>query len=163
MRSRRVLARVVISVVSELAVFGERVATFPERKELPSPDGQYLIRNVDWNPPMQQFSGMFHSLLLEERATGRSQKLCDYVRRVAVAWSGGDRIIVTDYLNPRTSRTLVFAVDDNIQPVVIDKVDLQALIPAAQGLHLSRYDHVFIEASSTEGSALFFVCGDMAL
>ena len=106
MRSRRILACVVITVVSELAVFGEQFATFPEQKELPSPDGQYVIRSVDWHPAAQQFSGMFHSLFLEERVTGRSRKLCDYVRRVAVAWSGGNRIIVTDYLNPRTSRTL---------------------------------------------------------
>jgi hypothetical protein len=142
--------------VSELAIFGGQFATFPERKELPSADGQYVIRNVDWNRPAQQFSGMFHSLLLEGRATGKSQKLCDYVLRVAVAWSGGNRIIVTDYLNPRTSRTLVFAVDDKIPQIVIDKVNLQAIIPAAQGLHLDRNDHVFIEVSSIEGSALLF-------
>jgi hypothetical protein len=156
MRSRRVLACVVITVVSELAIFGEQFATFPERKELPSPDGQYVIRNVDWNQPAQQFSGMFHSLFLEERATGTSRKLCDCVRRVAVAWSGGNRIILTDYLNPKTSRALVFAFDGNIEPIVIDKVNLQALIPPAQGLHLSRNDHVFVEASSIAGSALLF-------
>jgi hypothetical protein len=138
MRSRRVLAYVVISVVSELAIFGEQFATFPERRELPSPDGQYVIRNVDWNQPAQQFSGMFHSLFLEERATGTSRKLCDYVRRVAVAWSVGNRIIVTDYLNPKTSRTPVFAVDGSIEPIVIDKVNLQALIPPAQGSDLKK-------------------------
>jgi hypothetical protein len=154
--TRRVLVCVLITVVSELAVLGQQFATFPESRELPSPDGRYLIRNLDANPAPQQFSGVFHSLFLEQRATGRSRKLCDYVRRVAVAWSGGNRIIVTDYTNQKNSRALVFAADDSFEPVVIDKRNLEAMLPAGQRGYLSGNDHVFVEASSLEGDALVF-------
>jgi hypothetical protein len=153
---RRILIWMVITLVSELAVWGEQFATFPEKRELPSPDGRYVIRNVDANPAPQQFSGVFHSLFLEERATGRSRKLCDYVRRVAVAWSAGNRIIVTDYTNQRNSRVLVFAADESFEPVVIDKRNLEATLPDSQRVYLSKNDHAFVEASSLQGDALVF-------
>ena len=154
MNARRVLLWAVITAVSEFAVLGEEFATFPESRELHSPDGRYVIRNLDANPAPQQFSGVFHSLILEERATGRSRKLCDYVRRVAVAWSAGNRVIVTDYTNQKNSRALVFAADDSFEPVVVDKRNLEAMLPPLQRGYLSGNDHVFVEASSLKGDAL---------
>jgi len=153
---RRILVWMVITLVSELAVWGEQFATFPESRELPSPDGRYVIRNVDANPAPQQLSGVFHSLFLEEPSTGRSRKLYDYVRRVAVAWSAGNRIIVTDYTSQKNSRALVLAADESFEPVVIDKPSLEAALPAGQRACLSKNDHVFVEASSLQGDALVF-------
>jgi hypothetical protein len=154
MNARRFLFWVVITAVSEFAVLGEEFATFPESRELHSPDGRYVIRNVDTNPAPQQFSGVFHSVFLEERATGRSRKLFDYVRRVAVAWSAGNRVIVTDYTNQKNSRALVFSADDSFEPVVVDKRNLEAMLPAPQRDYLNGNDHVFVEASSLKGDAL---------
>jgi hypothetical protein len=73
---------------------------------------------------------------------------------VAVAWSGSDFIIVTDYVNKKTSRVLVFPMNANREVLVVDKVQMSSLIPEAQSIHLQQNDHVFVEVSSVEGSAL---------
>jgi hypothetical protein len=132
----------------------ESFATFPISKELPSPDGKFTIRSTDAAPAPGEFTGVFHSLLLKERATGRSWKLCDYFRTVAVAWSGNDLILATDYMNAKTSRALVFGVDGGFAPVVVDKVRLVALLPPNQRVHLTENDHVYVEASTLEGDTL---------
>lgn len=137
----------------------QQFATFPDRPELRSPDGRFLIRSVDHAASPSDFSGLFRSLVLEETRSGRSWAVYNYVGRVAVAWSGNRFIIVTDYVSKRTSRGLVFAVDSSLEPITVeqvtlDKVQLARLLPAEPNVHLLENDHVFVEASRVEGDAL---------
>jgi len=137
----------------------QQFATFPDRPELRSPDGRFLIRSVDHVTGPSDFSGVFRSLVLEEPSSGRSWAIYSYVGRVAVAWSGNRFIIVTDYVSKRTSRALVFAIDSRVEPfsvekVTLDKVQLAGLLPTEQNVHLLGNDHVFVEVSRVEGDAL---------
>ena len=148
----RGIALLVTLAASSLSA--EQFTVFPDRKELRSPDGQYVLRSVDHVAKPGEFAGVFRTLVVEEVASGRVRKLYDYVGRVAVGWSGSDFIIVTDYVNKKTSRALVFPVAPNRDGLVVDKTQLISLLPEAQHVHLEQNDHVFVEASAVEGRAL---------
>jgi hypothetical protein len=137
-----------------LSLSAEQFTIFPDREELRSPDGLYVVRSVDHVAKPGEFTGVFRTLVVEEVSTGRVRKLYDYVGRVAVAWSGSDFIIVTDYVNKKTSRALVFPVAPNRDGLIVDKTQLIPLLPEEQHVHLEQNDHVFVEASSVEGRAL---------
>jgi len=132
----------------------EQFTLFPDRKEMHSPDGRFVVRSIEHSVTANEFSGVFRTLVLEEAATGKVRKLYDYVGRVAVAWSGTDFIIVTDYVNKKTSRAMVFPVNPERDILVLDKVKMSSLIPDEQSVHLRQNDHVFVEVSSVEGTAL---------
>ena len=125
---------------------GEDFAVFPDRKELRSPDGKYVIRSVDHIARPGDFVGVFHSLILEETATHQVRVLCDYLSRVAVTWSEDTYIVVTDYAGKRTSRVLVFTVDPNAGGFVVDKNDLMRRLPGSLSDKLRENEHVFVEA-----------------
>jgi hypothetical protein len=137
-------------VVAQAAPF----VVFPKAGQLPSPDGRFVVRNIDREAPLSEYVGAFHSLFLEETASGLSRKLCDYVGVAAVAWAKNDSIIVTQYVSKQTSRALVFAASDSRDPVVIDKSSLTRLVPAYLRPPLRENDHVFVEASRVEGETL---------
>jgi hypothetical protein len=132
----------------------EQFTIFPDRAELRSPNGVYVVRSVDHAAKPGEFSGIFRTLIVEEVSTGRIRRLYDYVGRVAVAWSGSEYIIVTDYVNKKTSRAIVFPVAADRDGLVVDKTRLISILPEAQKVHLEQNDHVFVEASSVEGRAL---------
>src|SRR5215471_8667823 len=70
----------------------EQFTLFPDRKEMHSPDGRFVVRSVERTAALHQFSGVFRTLVLEEVAAGRVRKLYDYVGHVAAAWSGNEFI-----------------------------------------------------------------------
>jgi len=131
------LCAFVVAILLVAPAGAQRFSTFPDRSELRSPDGRFLIRSVDHAASPSDFSGLFRSLVVEEPRSGRSWALYNYVGRVAVAWSGNRFIIVTDYVSKRTSRALVFAIDSRVEPfsveqVTRDKVQFSRLLPTEQ-------------------------------
>jgi len=154
---RRFVLRV--GLVLAFAAFGTAAqaapfVVFPKAEHFASPDGRFVIRNSEREAPLAEFAGTFHSLLVEETASGHVRKLCDYVGVAAVAWAQNDSIIVTQYVSRRTSRAMIFAADDSRQPVVIDQPALINLVPVNLRPHLRDNDHVFVEASRVEGDIL---------
>jgi hypothetical protein len=85
---------------------------------------------------------------------GSTRELYHYVSRVGVAWSGNNFIIVTDYVNKKTARALVFRIDRPDEYLVLDKTNLAARIPDERRIQLERNDHAFLEVSRMEGSML---------
>jgi hypothetical protein len=138
----------------EIVAHAGPFVVFPKAGRLPSPDGRFVVRNADREAPLSEYVGTFHSLFLEETASGRSRKLCDYVGVAAVAWVKNDFIIMTEYVSKLSSRALVFAADDSRDPVVIDKPLLINLVPVNLRPQLRENDHVFVEASRVEGETL---------
>jgi hypothetical protein len=120
---------------------------FPKAKELPSPGGRFVVRNVERKTASNEFVGTSLSLWLVEKATGRARKLCDYIGVAAVAWSSDDHLVVTEYVGKKTSRALVFSTSDAIDSIVLDKRTLLRLVPAELRETLRQNDHVFVEAS----------------
>ncbi len=120
---------------------------FPKAGELVSPDGRFVVRNQERTASGSDFSGDFHSLWLIELATGRSRKLCDYLGVAAVAWSGNDFLVVTQYVSKKTSRALVFSTTGPEDPVILDQPTLTRLVSVELRPSLRENDHVFVEAS----------------
>ena len=130
--------------------WAETFATFPNQKELPSADQRYVLRSVDPVKNATDFTGTFHSLVLDDRTTGQARRLFNYVHKIAVAWSG-QRIVATDYFGGKGSRALVFSVDPKADGYLVDRDDLAGRVPAIEP-YLRHNDHVFIEAVRVEGS-----------
>jgi len=129
---------------------------FPKAGRLASPDERFEVRDVDQASAAGEFSGVFHSLWLIELATGRSRKLCDYVGVAAVAWSGKDFLVVTQYLSKKTSRALAFATTSTQDPVVLDAPTLVQMVPVELRPTLRENDHIFVEASRLEEGVFHF-------
>ena len=127
---------------------------FPQAGQLASPNGRFVVRNVDQEATASEFVGTFHALWLTELSTGRSRKLCDYLGLAAVAWSRNDFLVVTQYLGRRTSRALVFSVAQPDNPVMLDLPTLTRLVPVELRPTLRDNNHVFIEASRIEEDTL---------
>ena len=154
MRLCQALLCVAAVLTFEIAAHTAPFVVFPKAGQLLSPDGRFLVRNTDREAPFSEYVGTFHFLFLEDTASGRSRKLCDYVGVAAVAWAKNDLIIVTQYVSKYASRALVFVADDSRDPVVIDKALLTNLVPVNLRPQLRDNDHVFVEASRVEGETL---------
>ena len=156
MRTPRFFACLLLPLLLCLALraFSEDFAVFPDRKELHSPDGKYVIRSIERTPQPGEFVGVFRALVLEEAATHKTRVLCGYLGRAAVAWSGDTYIIVTDYVGKRTSRALVFSVDQNANGFVVDKNDLERRVSGSFSEKLRGNEHVFIEALKVQSGKL---------
>lgn len=142
---------VAIVIVQTLAA---PFVVFPKAGELVSPDGRFVVRNAEREGSASDFVGTFHSLWLIEVATGRSRKLCDYLGVAAVAWSNNDFLVVTQYVDKKTSRALVFSAAGPEDPVMLDRPTLIRLVPAELRATLRENDHVFVEASRVEERTL---------
>ncbi|MGD0163875.1 MAG: hypothetical protein ABSB39_15510 [Candidatus Sulfotelmatobacter sp.] len=154
MHACRALLYVGAVFVFEIVAQASPFVVFPKAGQLPSPDGRFVVRNTDRKAPLSEYVGTFHSLVLEDTASGLSRELCDYVGVAAVAWAQNDVVIVTQYVSQHTSRALVFVADNSRDPVVIDKPLLTNLVPVNLRAQLRENDHVFVEASQIEGEML---------
>ena len=145
---------VVLAAVAIPAIGAGPFVVFPQAGELISPDRQYTVRNVDAADHGSEFVGTFHSLWLTDLKTKQTRKLCDYVGVAAVAWSGSDQILVTQYLSKMTSRVLMFALAASQEPVVLDQPGVTQMLAAELRDTLRENDHVFNEASRLDGAIL---------
>ncbi len=130
-------------------------AVFPQAGELVSPDRRLIVRNVDAERPAAEFVGTFHSLWLSDIASGRSRKICDYVGMAAVAWSGNDYVVITQYVSKKSSRALVFPARVEEDPIVLDVSLLARTAPDGLREALEKNDHTFVEASRFENKVLY--------
>ena len=75
-------------------------------------------------------------------------------RAFSTGWRDAARPLVTDYVNKKTARALVFRIDRPDEYLVLDKTNLAARIPDERRIQLERNDHAFLEVSRIEGSML---------
>lgn len=145
----------IVIVVLVAAAMAESFVVFPQTGQLVSPDGRFVVRNVDREAGATEFVGTFHALWMIEVATGRSRKLCDYLGVAAVAWSSQNYLMVTQYVGKKNSRALIFlpATED---AVMLDSSTLIQMVPVEMRATLRENDHVFIEASKIEGETFAF-------
>lgn len=154
MRVYRTLLFLALAIAGGGTAWASPFVVFPNAGQLSSHDRRFVVRSTDRIAPLSEFVGNFHSLFLEDTASGHTRKLCDYIGVAAVAWANNDFIIVTEYLNKRTSRALVFAVDGASDPIVIDKPLLTSLVPESLRPQLRENERVFLEATQVEGETL---------
>jgi len=130
---------------------------FPKAGELLSPDGRFAVRNAERHGFASDIVvADAQSLWLVEVATGRSQKLCKYLGVAAVAWSGNDFVVVTEYVGKKTSRAWLFSVGSRHEAIMLDKPTLTHSIPVEFRETLRQNEHVFVEATGVEHDNLQF-------
>lgn len=131
------------------------VVLFPKVGQLISPDQRFVVRAAAREGAATEFIGTFHSLWLTDWATGRSRKLCDYLGVSAVAWSGDDFLLITQYSGKKSARALLVSAKGD-ESIMLDAATLAAIVPADLQAALHDNDHIFVEASRLEGG-LFYV------
>jgi hypothetical protein len=78
-QARIVLAGAVVCAILITQAIAAPFVLFPKAKVLASPDGRFVVRNAVRKGAPNEFVGTSLSLWLEEKATGRARKLCDYI------------------------------------------------------------------------------------
>ena len=82
-RRMNLLIFVLLSTLSYAQI---NYARFPgKRSELPSPDGHYVLVNVDSDREP------YHSIILKEKSTSTTRKISDYGRSATVVWAPDSR------------------------------------------------------------------------
>jgi len=127
---------------------------FPKAEHLRSPDGRFVVSTAQRQASASEFAGTFDSLWLTEVASGRMRKLCDYFGVAAVAWSGNDFLLVTQYVGKRASRVLVISIARPDDSVMLDSATLGRLVPLPLQTTLRQNNHVFVEAGSLDSGTL---------
>ena len=90
-------------------------ARFPgKRSELPSPDGHYVLVNVDSDREP------YHSIILKEKSTSTMRKISDYGRSATVVWAPDSRhFALNDYAGSDFTNTHIIAVDESVPRIDI--------------------------------------------
>lgn len=127
---------------------------FPKAEHLRSPDGRFVVSTAQRQASASEFAGTFDSLWLTEVASGRMRKLCDYFGVAAVAWSGNDFLLVTQYVGKRASRVLVISIARPDDSVMLDSATLGPMVPPPLQTTLRQNNHVFVEAGTLESGTL---------
>jgi len=154
--ARIALVSLLLSGPMPTQVHSVSFVVFPKAERLVSPDGRFLVEGRDREAASSQYVGTFHSLWLTEVATGRSRKLFDYIGLAAVAWSGNDFVVITEYVSKRTSRALVFPVVGPGGPIVLDVSTLIQMVAVEWRDTLRADDHIFVEAVQLERETFYF-------
>ena len=127
---------------------------FPKAGQLASPDGRFVVSTAQRQASASEFAGTFDSLWLTEVTSGRTRKLCDYFGVAAVAWSGNNFLLVTQYVGKRASRVLVLSIARPDDSVMLDSATLGRMVPLPLQTTLRQNNHVFVEAGSLESGTL---------
>jgi hypothetical protein len=102
-------------LVSTFAHSQSLYAKFPGKPSaLPSPDGRYVLRNVD----SPKGPGPYHTIYLEDRHTGKKRKVYEYERSASVVWAPDSRrFAVNDYLGSNVSEAYIYSVDGRVSRI----------------------------------------------
>ena len=93
-----------------------------DESEIPSPDGKFVIRNVDGPGQLD------HRLFLEEKSTGAKREVYSYMRSVAVVWSPDSRhFAVNDYQVSNIAEAYILGVRDSDGKIDLKKEALSKM------------------------------------
>jgi len=150
-----VLCQPMVFAVLVAQAFAGQFVLFPKADQLRSPDGRFVVRDLPRDSSAAELQNTFRALWLFETSTGRSRKLCDYVGTSAVTWSDDDFVVVTQYLNKKTSRALIFSATVPDRDIMLDVRTLTHIVPPDLRAALRENGHIFVEASRVEGGTLY--------
>lgn len=157
MRHRRPTAALAFLVIAlATPALAASFVLFPKAVRLVSPNALFEVRDEGRPGSASEFVGSFHSLWLADLTNGKSRKLCDYMGVAAVAWSGSNFLLVTEYVGKKTSRALLFPTDPSRDSILLDQSTMIQLVPVELRAALRDNDHVFVEASHFESETFYF-------
>lgn len=126
----------------------KKLVEFPgPQAQLQSPDGRYVVENVDSDKEPH------HTLRLKNTETGAVRTLCNYPRHVTVLWSpDGKKLAVNDYAGSDFSKILIFSADQDSPAQDVGAELLQSLKDSPDRRSLADNHHVYFAVSSWEGN-----------
>lgn len=118
-------------LLSTLSYAQTNYARFPgKRSELSSPDGHYVLVNVDSDREP------YHSIILKEKSTSTMRKISDYGRSATVVWAPDSRhFALNDYAGSDFTSTHIIAVDESVPRIDLQKELLAHVRRLAGGDH----------------------------
>src|SRR5208282_2683124 len=86
---------------------------FPDKKsEITSPDGRYLVQNVDHHEEYR------HVLFLKNKTTGKTRQVYEYTRGASVVWSPDSRhFAIDDGTGSDCTETKILSVDETVPEI----------------------------------------------
>lgn len=109
----------VLSLIAALAIpaLSQVSRNFPDKKsEIVSPDGQYLVENVDHH---EEYT---HVLFLKNKTTGETRQVYEYTRGASVVWSPDSRhFAIDDGAGSDYTETKILSVDESVPEIDVQK------------------------------------------
>lgn len=123
----------ILALLQVLTYAQANYARFPSAKsQAPSPDGRYVVVNID------NQRQPYHSIILEEKGTGRTRKIADYERSVAVLWAPSSGLLaLNEYSGSDSTSTYIIPLDESLP-----KIDVQKEI-VSKAKHIAHGDHEY--------------------
>ena len=109
-----------------------KYARFPDDRSVSSPDGRYILINVDSGREPNHYS-----ILLKDKTAGKTSKIYEYGRSATAVWAPDSRhFAINDYAGSDFTNTYIIAVDG-----ITPRIDLQKEI--SQQIDLPGGDHEY--------------------
>jgi Tol biopolymer transport system component len=129
-----------ITLLILTAAAGEKrgaIVSFPSDQTAPSPDGRYVVLNVDSDKEPE------HTLFLVERPSKAKRKLLVYGRYTEALWNpNSDLIAITDYAGSNVAQCLVFSTSGRA-PVDIGEQITRTVRGKKERASIQENDHVY--------------------
>jgi hypothetical protein len=118
-----------------------RPIVFPEHSRVVSPNGRYVLIDVDADTEPN------HTVFLEDLRLKARRRLFNYDRHIDLSWNPDSQsLAVSDYAGSDYSRCRIYSVSENVPPVQVWD-ELVKAATAKEKKSLLQNDHVYIAAS----------------
>ena len=135
---RRTLSSYLLVISMCIAVFGSERSFPGPVNRLPSPDGRYVLINVDSD------KAPHHVLVIKDSSSGVKRQIHSYGRHVSALWSpDGNMLVVNDYAGSDFSKSLLFSAAADKPTVDLGAALLRSLENSAARRELTGNDHVY--------------------
>lgn len=101
-----------LSLSKSFTLASERFSQFPGLSEASSPDGRYVLRNVD----IEKDGEFNHQLILRDTKTNTEKTIYSYGRRVDALWSEDSKgLIINDHGGSDYTNCIIFRLEKEIK------------------------------------------------
>lgn len=112
-----------------------------------SPDGRYVLRNVDY-PAGKDTVENWHSIFLLDRKTDREKLFYKYERWVDILWRpSSDALILNDHWASNESRVVLFLLSPCFKRIDVGEQLLRSNRPEQEKQSIETADHVYPHAA----------------
>jgi hypothetical protein len=108
-----------------------------------SPDGRYLMTNIDYPDEMSRVDD-WHSIFLTDTRSGRKKLFYQYDRGIDIVWSAfSDMIALNDYYGSNVSQTLLLHLGSPAERIDLRERLGKSVRPRREKVSIETADHVY--------------------